>query len=119
MLRASIFVFYGLLDFKNMRKYFLGFAILATLAVSCKKDKGFIKATVIDTGDITTDGCGYILRYEDGNTDKPDYLPSDYQHNNLKVLVKVHSSGILDTCSFSTPRKFYQLIYIDDIKKDL
>ena len=102
-----------------MRKLLLGFAALTVLAISCDKDKEYQKATVIDTGDVTKQGCGYILRMADGKEEKPEYLESAYQHNNLKVLVKIHSSGVLDTCRFETPRKFYERVYIDDIKKDI
>ena len=102
-----------------MRKLLLGFAALTVLAISCDKDKEYQKATVIDTGDVTKQGCGYILRMADGKEEKPEYLESAYQHNNLKVLVKIHSSGVLDTCRYETPRKFYERVYIDDIKKDI
>lgn len=94
-------------------------AVLAVLTGSCNKDKGYVKAMIMDTGDITTDGCGYLLRLEDGREEKPEYLPSNFQHNGLKVLVKYHSSGVLDTCQFVIPRKFFEKIYIDDIKKDI
>ena len=102
-----------------MRKLLLGFGALTVLAISCDKDKEYQKATVIDTGDVTKQGCGYILRMADGKEEKPEYLESAYQHNNLKVLVKIHSSGVLDTCRFEVPRKFYERVYIDDIKKDI
>lgn len=102
-----------------MRKYLLGTALLALLAVSCKKDKGFENATILDTGDVTVDGCGYLLRFDDGREEKPEYLESNYQHNGMKVLVKYHSSGVLDTCQFAVPRKFFERIYIDEIKKDI
>jgi hypothetical protein len=102
-----------------MRKYLLGTAVLLTLAVSCKKDKGYIKATIVDTGDITADGCGYVLRMEDGKDEKPEYLPSAFQHNGMKVLVKIRSSGVLDTCQFAPPHVFFEKVYIDEIKKDV
>lgn len=102
-----------------MHKILLGIATIAVLAISCKKDKDYTRATIIDTGDITVDGCGYILRMEDGKEEKPEYLSSAFQHNNMKVKVKIHSSGVLDTCRFETPRKFYERVYIDDIKQDI
>lgn len=108
-----------------MRKFLLGIASLAVIGIaSCDKDKDFSRATVIDTGDITADsnaidGCGYILRLPDGTEERPEYMPSAFQHNGLKVKVKFHSSGVLDTCRFLPPRKFYERVYIDDIKQDL
>lgn len=100
-----------------MRKYLLGAALLTLTVTACKKDKDFVRATILDSGDITVDGCGYLLRLEDGREEKPQYLPSAYQHNGMQVLVKYHSTGILDTCEFTAPRKFFELVDIDDIKK--
>ncbi|RYG44434.1 MAG: hypothetical protein EOO01_19520 [Chitinophagaceae bacterium] len=102
-----------------MRKILLGIATLAVLSVSCKKDKDFIKATVLDTGDITVDGCGYLLRLEDGRDEKPVQLPSAYMHDGMKVLVKYHGSGVMDTCRALPPKEFYEKVVIDEIKKDL
>lgn len=101
-----------------MRKIILGAAALAILSLSCNKDKGFTKATVMDTGDVTNNGCGYLLRLEDGRDEKPVYMPSNYQHDGLKVLVKFHNTGILDTCRSLPPREFYDQVQIDEIKKD-
>ena len=86
-----------------MRKFLLGAVTLTLLAVSCKKDKDYTRATVIDSGDITADGCGWLLRMPDGKYEKPEYVPSAFQHNNLKVKVKIHSSGVLDTCRSIPP----------------
>jgi len=102
-----------------MRKLLLSTALLAILGVSCKKDKGFVKATVMDTGDITETGCGYLLRLDDGRDEKPLYLPSNYQHNGMKVLVKYHYSGVMDTCRSNPPHEFYDQVVVDEIKKDL
>lgn len=101
-----------------MRKHLLGAAIITLLATSCEKDKDFTEATVMDTGDITEEGCGYLLRLNDGREEKPEYLPSAYQHNDLQVKVKYHSTGVLDTCQFTIPRKFFERIAIDEIKRN-
>jgi hypothetical protein len=101
-----------------MRNYILCLASLTILTLACKKDK-YSSATVIDTGDVTSEGCGYILRMSDGKDEKPDHLPSAFQHNNLKVKVKIRHSGILDTCQFDPPHVFYERVYIEDIKKDI
>ena len=73
----------------------------------------------MDTGDVTADGCGWVLRMEDGKIEKPEYVPSAFQHNNLKVKVRYHSSGVLDTCQSLPPHDFFERIIIDDIKKDI
>ena len=62
-----------------MRKYLLGAALLSMFAVSCNPDKDLVKATVIDSGDIAKNGCGYLLRLENGTEFKPNYIPSAYQ----------------------------------------
>jgi len=102
-----------------MRKYLLGAAIILLFATSCEKDKNFTEATVMDTGDITEEGCGYLLRLNDGTEEKPEYLPSAYQHNGLRVKIKYRSTGVLDTCQFAIPRKFFERIFIDEIKRNL
>ncbi len=102
-----------------MRKYILAVAAMTVFAVSCEKDKDFVSATVVDTGDITSDGCGYVLKMADGKYEKPYLLPSAYQHNDLKVKVKIKHSGILDTCQYQPPHQFFELVYVEDIKKDI
>jgi hypothetical protein len=103
-----------------MRKYlYLVAAIAITIISSCKKkDEGFVPALVVDSGDITTRGCGYLLRFNDGHEEKPYQLLSAYQHNGLPVKVKYHVSDIQDTCGSSAPYSYFQLIIIDDIKND-
>jgi hypothetical protein len=102
-----------------MRKYLLSAGLLILTATACNKDKNYTHAIIMDTGDVTADGCGYLLRFDDGREEKPQYLPSAFQHNGLEVLVKYHSTGILDTCEYAAPRKFFELVSIDDIKKKL
>jgi len=102
-----------------MRKIILSLATLGVLSLSCNKDKDFTKATILDTGDVTNNGCGYLIRLSDGRDEKPLHLPSAYQHDGMKVLVKYHNSGVMDTCRSLPPREFYDQVIIDEIKKDL
>jgi hypothetical protein len=98
-------------------RYFLFITLFSLLIGSCKKeDDGFIDAVVVDSGNITKDGCGYLLRFADGTEEKPYQLLSTYQHNGLEVQVKYHQSDILDTCGSSAPFSYYQLIIVDDIR---
>ncbi len=76
-----------------------------------------VKATVVDTGDITYEGCGYLLRLEDSALIQPNNLPSAYFHNGMKVKVKYTHTGVKDTCNYGT--KVYDLATIEKIKKDL
>lgn len=94
-------------------------AAFATLA-ACKKDKDFKKATVLDSGDVSVNGCGYILRMEDGSLQKPVTLSSAYQHDGLKVKVKYHNKDGIVTCNaVDTNIHMLQVIDVDDIKRDM
>lgn len=58
-----------------MRKYLLGAVFLTLVATACNKDKDFTRAIILDTGDITVDGCGYLLRLEDGREENRRICP--------------------------------------------
>lgn len=100
------------------KKYFHLITILLTISVlSCNKpDEGFEDAVVSTDGDMSNDGCGYLLDFEDGRREKPYQLKSAYQNPGMKVKVKYHASEVMDTCGISKPYSYYQLIIIDDIK---
>ena len=100
----------------KIHQYVIALVSSVFILASCDKKNDKVKATVIDTQDLTiATGCGYILLLEDGAYVKPSYLPSAYQHNNMKVEVKYHHTGIIDTCDFGT--KIYDRASITDIKK--
>lgn len=102
-----------------MRIRLLTVTLLAVFAAtSCKKDKDFKTAVVRDSGDVSFGGCGYLLDVDGEGEQKPVYLPSAYQHHGLKIKLKYHFSGILDTCGHTLPLNFHELIWIDDIKRD-
>lgn len=107
-----------------MRKYLLGlvfalFAVCCIVVVSCKKDKNMVKATVVDTGDIASNGCGYVLQLQDGTMLYPKYLPSNYQNDGEKVKVKYNTDGEGTVCRTYPLQNFLTTIDIVDIKKDL
>jgi hypothetical protein len=84
---------------------------------SCKKyDTGFTHAQVIYAGDLTSSGCGYLLRFQDGTLVKPVYLASAYQLDSLGVLIKYYPAGEQTNCN---PQHPYDMIGIDEIKRDL
>ena len=101
-----------------MKKYALLLAgtIMISSFVACNKDKDMVDATIVDTGDITNEGCGYLLELEDKAVVQPSYLPSAYQHGGLKVKVKYTHTGIKDTCDFGTV--IYDLVSIQEIKRN-
>lgn len=84
---------------------------------SCSSDRGMVDARVINTADLTYEGCGYVLELQNQELLQPIYLPSDYQLHNLKVKVKYKHSGMQDTCAYGTV--IYDLIDIEKIKKNL
>lgn len=102
-----------------MRKYLPGAALILVLAVSCNPDKDLVKATVIDTGDIAKDGCGYIIKLENGTELRPAYIPSAYQSNGMKVKLKYSSRGEQQVCYVAPVNKVYEVVEIARIKKDL
>src|SRR5690606_40011773 len=97
-----------------MRNYLVVALLFAIGVVACKKDKDMKKATVVNTGNIALDGCGYILRFEDGNFLKPQYLPSAYQHDGYRVKVKFHSDGdgIICKGDSDTTNRYIEVIFI-------
>jgi hypothetical protein len=102
------------------KKYsYLAVAILSTFSfLACNKDdKDYKNAIVVDSGDLSSRGCGYLLQFEDGSIEKPYQLLSAYQHNGMHVRVKYHVSDVSDTCGSAPPYSYYQLLIIDDIKR--
>ena len=93
----------------------LACTLLLSAFGACNKDKDMVDATIVDTGDITNEGCGYLLQLEDKAVVQPSYLPSAYQHGGLKVKVKYNHTGIKDTCKFGSV--IYDLVSIQEIKR--
>lgn len=97
------------------KKYGLFILLFATLAIySCTKEKNMVDATVVDTGDITYDGCGYLLQMNDSALLKPTYLPGAYQHGGMQVKIEYHHTGIQDTCQYGSV--IYDMVKLDDIE---
>lgn len=97
------------------KKYILALAASLCFFFSCNKDKDMVDAVVVDTGDITNEGCGYVLELQDQALVQPNYLPSAYQHNGMRVKVKYTHTGVQDTCDFGSV--IYDLVSIQDIRK--
>ncbi|RQO31989.1 hypothetical protein DBR32_04090 [Taibaiella sp. KBW10] len=100
-----------------MKKIVLAFGILGLSLASCHSDKNLVEAEVVDTGDISSDGCGYLLRLNDSALLKPLDLPSAYHHNGLAVKIEYSYSGKKDTCNYGP--KVYEMVNITKIKKDI
>jgi hypothetical protein len=97
-----------------MNRYSLALGAMLLFAASCNKDKDMVVATVVDTGDITNVGCGYLLRLQDSAVVQPNYLPSAFQHDGIVVKVKYTHTGVQDTCKFGSV--VYDLVSVQDIK---
>lgn len=100
-----------------MRRIVVGVIACLFFLVACKKDENMVNATILDTGDVTFQGCGYLLRLDNGRDEKPVYLDSRYQHDGLKVKVRYRRSNIYDTCGVIPFRTFFELVYIEEIKR--
>jgi hypothetical protein len=97
-----------------IKRYSLALGAILLFAASCNNDKDMVTATVVDTGDITNIGCGYLLQLQDSALVQPNYLPSNCQHGGLVVKVKYTHTGVQDTCRFGSV--VYDLVSIQDIK---
>ncbi|WP_276132631.1 hypothetical protein [Polluticoccus soli] len=102
-----------------MRKYLPGAALILLLAVSCNPDKDLVKATVVDTGDIAQDGCGYVLKLENGKLVRPAYIPSAFQSNGMHVKVKYNTNGQEEICHTHPVNTTFEVVEIAKIEKDL
>jgi len=96
--------------------YFAAIVSIMTLGlVACNKQKDIRKATVIRTGDITYEGCGYLLKLDDdGELIKPNHLPGAYQHPNIRVSISFDHTGIVDTCDYSP--KIFDVVNLHSIE---
>lgn len=104
-----------------MRKYLFSALLLALVAVvSCNRDKNLVKATVVDTGDLAANGCGYLLKLEgEEKPVRPSNLPTAYMHDGYKVKVKFDRDGGAAVCSVYPQHEFIEVIQLTIIKADL
>jgi hypothetical protein len=94
-------------------------ALLALVSIalgSCDKYKDYKRGFIMDSGDITVNGCGYLLKLNGGGFVKPVYLNSAFQHDNMKVKVKLVLNGKKDTCDMGMA--IYDEAIIEDIVRD-
>ncbi len=98
------------------RKSVFVLALIAVLGIlSCKKEEDYVHAVIVDTQDITYEGCGYLLKLDDSALLKPLYLPGAFQHDGLEVRVKYDHTDIKDTCQYGSI--IYDMVNISDIKR--
>lgn len=103
-----------------MRKYLFCAVLISLVAVSCNQDKNLTKATVIDTGDIAADGCGYLLQLDgESKPVRPSNLPTAYMHDGYKVKVKFDRDGGGEVCRVYPDFEFIEIIQLTIIKPDI
>ncbi|HTO14317.1 MAG TPA: hypothetical protein VLZ83_01000 [Edaphocola sp.] len=99
-----------------MKKYLLLGIASTFLALSCDPDRKMVKATIVDSGDFSEEGCGYLFVLPDSAYLKPTYLDAAYQHDGLKVKIQYTFTGLIDTCDYGA--KVYEMVTVRKIKKD-
>lgn len=82
-----------------MKKLLIAFILLILASTGCKKSDRVtaedVPAIITYTGNIETDGCGFLVKINaSGTSYHADNLPVDYQKNNLPVAISYH---LLDT----------------------
>ncbi|MDB5030286.1 hypothetical protein [Mucilaginibacter sp.] len=93
----------------NLTKYLkttLMVLLFASITLSCKKDQNLLtaNATIINTGDVAADGCGWQVKLDDDNTRySPKTLDTAYQKNNLKVSISYYLLTTRFKCGFTAP----------------
>lgn len=97
------------------KQYALGLISALFLCASCGDEKGMVNATIVNTGDITNEGCGYLLKREDNELVLANNLPSAYFHDGLRVKVKYTHTGVMDTCKYGSV--IYDIATIQKIKR--
>ncbi|PZF73044.1 hypothetical protein [Taibaiella soli] len=102
-----------------MRPKLLLLLLIPMSFTACKKDKDWKSAVVVNTGDITAAGCGFVLKMDDLSEQKPINLPTAYTYDGLAVKVKFHTVNSPVSCNTADGTKNMASIEIDDIKRDL
>jgi len=81
------------------------FLLLFAVPVSCKKDGNLLtaNATIIDTGSVAVDGCGWLIKLNDNTTYEATNLATDFQKNNLQIRISYHLLTTKFQCGNSPP----------------
>ncbi len=94
------------------------FLLLFAIPVSCKKDANLLtaNATIIDTGSVAVDGCGWLIKLNDSTTYEATNLSADYQKNNLQVNISYYLLTTKFQCGDSPPGGGITQIELKSIK---
>jgi len=116
--QAGVFLYFNALILFKMRPKLLPLILLPIVFSACK-DKDWKSATVINSGNVSSNGCGYLLKMEDLSEQKPINLPTAFTHDGLKVKVKFHTKDSIVYCNTADTSQYVPTVDIDDIKRDL
>jgi hypothetical protein len=96
--------------------------LLALVIPSCKKPGApaatlTTNATIINSGAIAADGCGWLIKLNDDSEYSPVNLSADFQQDNLKVNVSYTLLSTNTACSMLVNNPGIRQIKIDNIQK--
>ncbi len=60
------------------------------------KDSKMIEATVVDYSNL--DGCRFLLELSNGEKLQPENLPSEFEKDKMKVMIKYHATNKPNIC---------------------
>jgi hypothetical protein len=86
----------------------------STTAVKPNTNIKGVNATVINTGDVAADGCGYLVQIDSATFYHPDNLPAAFQKDKLNVTVNYDLSDATFQCGMN-PNTRIPVIHINDI----
>jgi hypothetical protein len=106
-----------------MRHFFLPtILLLAIIIPSCKKPASPAvtlapNATIVNSGEIAADGCGWLVRLNDSTEFSPVNLSADFQQDNLKVNITYAQLSTRTSCGMLAGNPGILQIKINNIQK--
>ena len=88
--------------------------LCAAIAFQCESenDSELVKAEILFTGQVATDGCGWLLHFN-GKNYSPVNLETSYQKKNVKANVEVRYLPGEFQCGMSPDHKITQIEIIN------
>jgi hypothetical protein len=104
-----------------MKNLLFAFVLLIICSTSCKKadqsTQTNINATIMDTGFVLSDGCGWLIKIDaSGTSYHADNLPINYQKDKLPVIISYHLLNTKFSCGLLSNN--ISVIKIDAIKNN-
>ena len=97
--------------------------LITLIALSCNKGNttavkpllSGVKATIVYTGPVAADGCGYLVQLDSATWYHADNLPAQFQKDKLTVTIAYNVSTAIFQCVM-TPDPHIPVIHINNIK---